>query len=225
LTALAGVADTRDQYYRVFDVYWPIGVGVFVVIMVLLAVVLIRFRSSSTEFPEGKDHSRAEELYALGVGGVVVLLLVVTYTTMGNLGGIQPTAEGYTRTRPEGSEYVRVTAARWNWRFDYPDHGVSEVGGNGRPATLVVPVDTPVYFRETSLDVIHSFWVPERRFKVDAFPGRWTTFVLRWPKEGFQREGGECNQYCGLLHDSMDFNIDVMSRAGYRQWLRLRGGS
>ena len=62
---------------------------------------------------------------------------------------------------------VNVRAAKWNWRFDYPAQHISQIGGDSTPTSLVVPSGTDVRFNLTSLDVIHSFWIPYVRFKRD----------------------------------------------------------
>jgi hypothetical protein len=89
---------------------------------------------------------------------VIVVLLVLTF-------GVQDRISAKTN-RP--GLRVNVTAAKWNWRFDYPAQGISQIGGDSRPTVLVVPSDTDVRFRMTSIDVIHSFWIPHVRFKRDA---------------------------------------------------------
>jgi len=204
--------DTRDRYQELFGVYWPIGVAIFVVVAGLLLFVVLRFRSAERDFPQGREESRPLEAgWLLVVAGLVVALLAFTYSSMDDLEAFEDET---------GGPLVEITAAKWNWRFDYPEAGVSRVGGDRRPTTLVVPADTPVRFRGTSLDVIHSFWIPEVRFKRDLFPGRRTSFVLSFPEEGFFSQGGECNQFCGLLHATMTFNVRVVSQGEFERWLR-----
>lgn len=208
------IGDTRQEYTRLFDIYVPIAIAVFVVILALVAYVVLRFRSLSRDFPEGRDENRpAEGIYALLVGCVAAGLLYVTYDSMSNI----EAAERHTR-----GPRIDVVAAKWNWTFRYSGFGVVQRGSDRRPTTLVVPAQTPVRFRMTSLDVIHAFWVPEERFKRDAFPGRSTSFVMTFDRPGFLRQAGECNQFCGLLHSSMDFNVDVLGRTEFDRWLRER---
>ncbi len=205
--------DTRDEFSELFDIYWPIGVAVYLVILALVLFVVLRFRSSSREFPKGKDKRTHVELaYAGFIGLIAAALLYFTYNTLSD---IDVAAEG-----KSGRLDIEVTAAKWTWRFDYPGQGVAQVGTESRPATLVVPEDTPVRFRMTSTDVIHAFWIPGRRFKRDAFPGRVTTFTLTFPQKGFERRAGECNQFCGLLHSYMEFNVRVLSGEEFGRWAR-----
>ena len=60
---------------------------------------------------------------------------------------------------------IAVTAQQFAWKFEYP--------GDDKVASgeLVLPVDRAVKLTLHSLDVIHSFWVPEFGQKSDAVPG------------------------------------------------------
>jgi cytochrome c oxidase subunit 2 len=116
---------------------------------------------------------------------------------------------------------VRVVGSRWHWSFDYIGTGKSVNGTDARAPTLVVPVGTVVRFSLTSPDVIHSFWIPERRFKRDAFPGSDTRFDLTWSKPAFDR-GGACAEYCGGGHDTMVFNVRAVPRDRFTAWLAAR---
>jgi cytochrome c oxidase subunit 2 len=117
---------------------------------------------------------------------------------------------------------VDVTAAKWSWRFDYPRYGISLIGSDARPPTLVVPTGTRVLFTMTSLDVIHAFWIPERRFKRDAFPRRTTRFDLVFDRTGVFPDGGACAEYCGLHHAEMRFDVEAMPPAAFAAWARAR---
>jgi cytochrome c oxidase subunit 2 len=207
----AALGNTREQYEDLFGIYWPIGVAVFALVAGTIVFVALRFRSRGGEFPRGPHEHRPLELGWLVVVAVLVtVLLAFTYRSMDDLEASQDRS---------GDPLVEITAAKWNWRFDYPESGVSRVGGDRRPPTLVVPADTPVRFRGTSIDVIHAFWIPELRFKRDLFPGRQTSFVLSFPEEGLLHQGGECNQFCGLLHATMTFNVRVVSRSEFERWI------
>ena len=67
---------------------------------------------------------------------------------------------------------VDVLGFQWQWQFAYPASDVSVVGTDDETPELVLPADTSVRFDLTSIDVIHSFWIPGFRFKRDMFPGR-----------------------------------------------------
>ncbi len=220
-------ADIRSEFTRLFDVYWAIGVGVWLVIFLLVVVFVVRFRArgaEADEFPGGTDSRTPVELaYATAIACVVAFLVYLTYSTM-DAPAYRATAQGNMPGRvPAGAEVVDVTGAQWHWRFDYPRYGISDVGTDAREATLTVPANAPVELRMRSLDVIHSVWIPSLRFKDDVFPGRTTFMTISFRRPGFQRSGGECNQFCGLRHALMQFNIRVLTRAAYRRWA-LSGG-
>ena len=64
---------------------------------------------------------------------------------------------------------INAFAQQWLWRFEYP----GGVPGNRTFSygELVVPVDTPVILNITSVDVLHSWWVPALGGQVQATPG------------------------------------------------------
>jgi cytochrome c oxidase subunit II len=69
----------------------------------------------------------------------------------------------------------------------------------------------------TSVDVIHSWWVPSLGGKVDAVPG-YTTYT--WFKaKGPALYHGQCAQLCGRQHAFMTALVDVVSPAAYQAWL------
>ncbi len=97
-------------------------------------------------------------------------------------------------------------------------------GVEGEYPTLTVPTDTTVRFTLRSNDVIHAFWVPDVRFKRDAFPNRTTEFDLRFDETG--RHEGICAEFCGLDHTIMRFEVDALPPAEFARWLdQARGAS
>ncbi len=112
------------------------------------------------------------------------------------------------RSVPADAMRVRVTARMWSWVFEYE---------NGRRAsTLYVPVDRAVRMDMTSVDVIHSFFVPAFRIKMDTVPGMET---YAWFQAG--RTGTYdvlCAEYCGLRHANMLSTVEVMEPEAFRQW-------
>jgi cytochrome c oxidase subunit II len=119
--------------------------------------------------------------------------------------------------RTSGGINVAITAFRWQWRFDYPDDGVSIVGLPDSPAEMVVPVGEPVHVTLTSPDVIHSFYVPAFLFKRDATPGRPTEFEFTVEEAGTY--AGQCAEFCGVGHAAMTLKVVAVSRPDYEAWL------
>ncbi|SFL66895.1 cytochrome c oxidase subunit 2 [Desulfomicrobium norvegicum] len=112
------------------------------------------------------------------------------------------------RSVPADAMRVQVTARMWSWVFEYE---------NGkRASTLYVPLDRAVRLDMTSVDVIHSFFVPAFRIKMDTVPGMQTH---AW----FQAQRGGsydilCAEYCGLRHANMLSTVEVMDPDDFRTW-------
>ncbi len=113
-------------------------------------------------------------------------------------------------TPPKDTMDVYVMAKKWMWKFAYPD-GPNAVG------TLHVPANRPVRLLLTSRDVIHSFFVPDFRIKMDALPGRYTETWFEATKPG--RYQVLCAEYCGTWHSQMWGEIVVMPPAEYDAWM------
>ena len=119
--------------------------------------------------------------------------------------------EGYKalRTVPEGAMEVKVTARMWSWVFEYP--------GGKRSSVLVAPVDTPVKLRMTSVDVLHSLFVPAFRIKMDTVPGMETYAWFKADRPG--EYDLLCAEYCGLKHANMITTVKVVDKAAFDAWL------
>lgn len=106
---------------------------------------------------------------------------------------------------PSNAEVINVTGQRWDWIITY-GNGVNpqektEVGGNQSAPIILVPVGRPVQFRMTSIDVLHSFWIPDFRFKFDVMPNRYTSFWIKAEEPG--DHWVFCAEYCGERHSEM----------------------
>lgn len=202
--------DPRNQFFDVWNVYWPIALAVFAVIALVTGFLLLRNRSREPGFPRGRDKNEPLEVaYAVGLAAVAAFLVFLTFRNMP--GEPDPRASG----RPVE---IEVTGARWNWRFAYPRYGIVEQGTREHVPVLRVPVDTPVRFTGSSLDVIHSFWIPEQRFKRDVFPEFETEWEMVFGDVVSKPGGGECAEFCGLRHARMIFNVLVMPKPEFARW-------
>ncbi len=110
---------------------------------------------------------------------------------------------------PEGAMTVKVTARMWSWSFEYPDGKKSK--------ELVVPVGAPVKLLLTSTDVIHGFFAPAFRIKMDTVPGMTTYAWFQPEKEGVHDIF--CSVYCGLHHANMLTHIRAVTPEAFAAWL------
>lgn len=114
--------------------------------------------------------------------------------------------------RPEDMT-VNVVGRQWSWSFNYVEDNVYEAGTPGQQPELWLPINKLVRFEVTASDVIHSWWVPNFLFKMDAIPGRVNTFELTPNKLGTFT--GKCAELCGRDHARMYFTVRVVSEAEY----------
>ncbi|MBJ6759668.1 cytochrome c oxidase subunit II [Myxococcaceae bacterium JPH2] len=114
-------------------------------------------------------------------------------------------------TPPKDSMDVYVMGKQWMWKFSYPE------GPNG-VNVLHVPANRPVRLLITSRDVIHSFFVPSFRIKMDALPGRYTQAWFEATKPGTYQV--LCTEYCGLSHSKMLAEVVVMAPEEYDNWIK-----
>lgn len=111
---------------------------------------------------------------------------------------------------------VQVIGQQWLWTFRYPSYGGME------SRSLILPVNTPVLFHVTSLDVVHSFWIYQYDVKEDAVPGVENTIPMLANQEGVSTVNGHdwvtCNELCGLWHSSMQAYLHVTSPSTFASW-------
>jgi cytochrome c oxidase subunit II len=67
-----------------------------------------------------------------------------------------------------------------------------------------------------SVDVIHSFWVPNLQGKKDLIPGRVNTLYLQADRPGVFR--GQCAEFCGLQHAHMALHVVAESEDDFAHW-------
>jgi cytochrome c oxidase subunit II len=119
------------------------------------------------------------------------------------------------RTPPKNSLDIFVVGKQWMWKLQQPN-GRREIN------ELHVPVGRDVRLIMGSEDVIHNFFVPAFRVKMDVVPGRFNTLWFRATKVG--RYHFFCSQYCGTNHALMGGWVTVQDPADYAAWLSDEGG-
>ena len=106
---------------------------------------------------------------------------------------------------------IFVVGKQWMWKVQHPE-------GRREIDELHVPLGYPVKLTITSQDVIHSFYIPAFRIKMDAVPGRYTSTWFEASRTGIFHLF--CAEYCGTAHAGMGGRVVVMKPAEYEQWLR-----
>lgn len=113
------------------------------------------------------------------------------------------------RDAPPDALQIKVMARMWSWDFEYP--------GGKHSGTLVVPVGKAVRLELNSADVLHGFYAPAFRIKIDTVPGMPTYGWFRADKEG--EYVIFCSVYCGLQHAKMLSAIRAVSAEEYARFL------
>jgi cytochrome c oxidase subunit II len=196
--------DKRHEFSALESIYLPIAIAVFAIVCLFILYALVRRRRQPSQRTE---HNPLELGYATLLVLIAAVLVYLTFTTENRTDAV---------AKQPGLE-IDATAGQWSWRFSYPRYGVTVEQTPTRPAEILVPTGTDVNFTGTSQDVIHAFYVPERRFKRDLFPGRNSKFTIMWPKP--VSDLGECAEYCGYLHAHMSFHVRAVAPAAFRAWV------
>jgi len=174
----------------------------FALIIVPMAYSLIVFRRKKGDT---SDAEHMEGNTTLEIGWTVVPLFIVT--AFAYIGAVN-LAE--TRRVDPDAIIVKVTGIQWSWKFEYPAEGVTS-------DELHLPVDKQVLLQMTSLDVIHSFWVPEFRVKQDLVPGRITELRITPTLAGNYKV--RCAELCGTSHAYMEKPVIISTQADFDVWM------
>jgi len=119
-------------------------------------------------------------------------------------------------TVPNDAIEIKVTGQSWFWTFDYPE-------GGSTLNELVVPSGVPIKIVLSSKDVIHSFYIPVMRAKMDVLPNRYNVMWFDAKQEGIYPIF--CTEYCGTGHSQMNAQVIVMNPKQYNVWLAETGSA
>ncbi len=170
----------------------------------VLFIVRYRRRGAATT-TSGMAHNTALEITWTLIPTIVVFIIFA----WGFKGFIR------LHVAPANSMQVKVTGQKWFWSFDYPD-GASSVN------ELLVPAGQPVKLLMSSKDVIHSFYVPTFRIKMDVLPNRYTIAWFEATDTG--NFNLFCTEYCGTKHSEMIGKVRVVTERQYAEWLETQSG-
>jgi cytochrome c oxidase subunit II len=190
---------------RVDAVYiFLVAISAFFTILIFLAIVFLAlyYRRSAVRNRKRRVGAKLWILEALWIAVPLVLTMVMF------LWG----AEVYFAQRviPEDAIELNVLGKQWMWKVQHPQ-GRSEIN------QLHVPTGRPILLRMISEDVIHSFYLPAFRVKMDVLPDRYHTLWFEATKPGVYHLF--CAEYCGTDHSDMRGSVHVMQPADYAAWL------
>ena len=194
-----------------FDVLLIASVPIFVLVqsVVLFSVWKFRMRPGE-ELKDGAPihgSTRLEVVWTAFPALLLVGLCAYAYVVLGDIE--DPKAD---------KMVVNVTGEQFTWHFQYPS------ASGGKPVNsdqLYLPANRQIEFKVRSKDVIHDFWVPEFRMKIDAVPGI-TTEIRVDTRNERRNYPVVCAELCGLGHATMRQTAHVIPQAEFDSWMQRK---
>jgi cytochrome c oxidase subunit II len=210
--------------------FWITG-AVFAAVVLFMAYCVFRFRHKEGSKAAYEPESKRLELWLTVVTGVGVTAMLVP--------GLFVWSQFV--TVPADATEVEVMAQQWQWSFRLPGAdgklgtsdsrnigaenplGVTAADANGQDdvvveaADLHLPIGKPVKMLLRSIDVLHDFYVPEFRAKMDMIPGSVTYFWFTPTRTGTFEV--LCAELCGTGHAFMRGVVMIDTEEDYAAWL------
>jgi len=204
--------DTSRDLWRVF-VWTAISIGA--IVYVLVGFVVLKGRRTVT------DGEPSQRQYNVPVEIVYTALPLVI---VGVLFGLSiRTERDVTGTSPDPDLTVHVIGFQWQWQFKYEGTDVVVTGVPGKQPELVLPAGERVRLQLESVDVVHSFWVPDFIEKRDLTPRVENAVEININQPG--QWPGYCSEFCGLDHTDMRFTVRALPADEFRTWLASGGAA
>ena len=209
---------------------WVTG-AVWVAVILFTAYCVYKFRYQEGRRAEYKPESHRLELWLTGLTAVGVAVMLTPGLFVWNQ---------YV-TVPEGAAEFEVLGKQWDWSYRFPGKdgklgktsmrninddnpfGVDPKDPNGKDDVLVddnelhLPINKPVKVLLRSVDVLHDFYVPEFRAKMDMVPGAVTYFWFEPTRTG--TFDIMCFELCGTGHYAMKGNVVIEAETDFQKWL------
>jgi cytochrome c oxidase subunit II len=200
-----------DKIDTLWDVLVIATVPVFVLVTVIVCFSVLEFRmrpgEENLDGPPIHGNTRLEVIWTAVPAILIVGLVTYAYVVMRDIE--EAPAAGNERV-------VTVTGQQFTWTFAY-----NEGGKKFSTAQLYLPAGQSVKFDVKSKDVIHDFWVPDFRMKIDAVPGITTHYRVTPKNPGAIGDHPiVCAELCGLGHAFMRQTAHVLSKADFDKWLQ-----
>lgn len=211
--------------------FWITGV-VFIAIILFMAYCVFRYRHEEGRRAAYEPENRKMEWWLTGL------------TTVGVAGMLAPGLFVWDRfvTVPKEATEFEVLGQQWQFTFRLPGKdgvlgtsdsrnispknpfGLNPNDPNGRDDVLIesdelhIPLNKPVKVLLRSIDVLHDFFVPQFRAKMDMVPGMITYYWFTPTRTG--TFDVLCFELCGVGHYTMRAKVVVDDENAYQAWLR-----
>lgn len=212
----------KERIHDFHDVLLILTSAIVVFVMVLLAIVILRFNAKRNPVPSRNSHNTLIEIVWTVVPALILLTMFVPSMRL----------LYFLDKAHQADMTIKVTGHQWYWSYQYPDHqdltfdsymtAESDLKpGQPRLLTvdnqLVVPAGKTIRVLVTSGDVLHSWLVPPFGVQIYAVPGRIneTWFKAEVPGTFY----GQCNQICGVNHGFMPIAIRAVPEQEFTAWV------
>ncbi|MCZ6637621.1 MAG: cytochrome c oxidase subunit II [Alphaproteobacteria bacterium] len=210
--------------------FWVTGI-VFVAVLLFTAYCIYRFRYRADRRSEYRPENEKLEWWLTGLTSVGVAIMLAPGLIAWN----------QFVSVPEEATAFEVVGQQWSWKFRYPGKdgvlgtsdarninddnpfGLNPDDPNGQDDILVddselhLALGKPVQALLRSIDVLHDFYVPQFRAKMDMVPGMITYFWLTPTRTG--TFDILCFELCGIGHHEMRGTVVVESESDFQSWL------
>ncbi len=210
--------------------FWVTGF-VFVVLSLFLIYCVWKYHYQKNRKAEYKPENKKLEFILAFVSAIAVVVLLTPGLKVWN-NFIKP---------PKNAVAVEVLGYQWGWNYRLAGkdgvlgktsiHNISDENPYGlylddpygqddlivQDADLHLQLDKPVKLLLRSIDVLHNFYVPEFRAKMDLVPGLVTYYWLTPTRTGEYEV--LCAELCGVAHYAMLGIISVDDEENYSNWL------
>jgi cytochrome c oxidase subunit 2 len=202
-----------DKIDTLWDVLIVATVPVFVLVTVIVLFSVLEFRmrpgEENLDGPPIHGNTRLEVIWTALPAILIVGLVTYAYIVLHDIE--KAPAAGNPERR------VAVTGQQFTWSFAY-----NEGGKKFTSPQLYLPVGESVKFDVGSKDVIHDFWVPDFRMKIDAVPGITTHYRITPKASAIGDHDIVCAELCGLGHAFMRQTAHVLSKPDFAKWVQSK---
>jgi cytochrome c oxidase subunit 2 len=194
------------------DTFWDVLIICSVPVFVLVTTVVL-FAARDFRMRPGQEHEDGPPIHGnTGLEVVwtavpaIMLIALCTYAYL--------VLHDIEKAPAAGNErQVQVNGQQFTWTFDYV-----EGGKKFSSSQLYVPEGQSVKFNVKTKDVLHDFWVPAWRMKIDAVPGITTHYRVTPTRLGTYPV--VCAELCGLGHAFMRQTAHVLPKAQFDAWVK-----
>ena len=210
-----GVISSTQLHFMKLDV----AVMLFIIIPTAILIVWAMWRYRRTggkgRYTPTWDHSNAVEAVVWGIP--ILTVAVLSYYSIKAIYEVNPynptVITRATQKLPKVTPLlVDVISTDWQWLFVYPKQHIATVD------KLVIPANTPVYFRLTSATVVNDFYIPQLVGMIDVMPGMRVKQALMTSHLGTYQ--GFSANYSGAGFAWMTFRTQSVSTQDFHKWVQ-----